>query len=57
MKNGEDGVGVAKIEKTGTSEDGLVDTYTITLTNGETFSYTITNGRDGKDGNGVASSA
>ena len=43
------GVGIQKIEKTGT--DGLVDTYTITYTNGQAFTYTVTNGANGKDGN------
>ena len=42
---GEDGVGISKIEKTGTA--GLVDTYTITLTNGQTSTFTVTNGKDG----------
>ena len=36
------GVGIQKIEKTGT--EGLVDTYTITYTNGQTTTYTIKNG-------------
>ena len=42
------GVGIQKIEKTGT--DGLVDTYTITYTNGQTTTYTVTNGADGEKG-------
>ena len=46
--DGLDGVGIASIEKTG-SENG-VDTYTITLTNGQTFVFTVTNGADGADG-------
>lgn len=46
--NGKDGVGISKIEKTGTS--GNVDTYTISLTNGTTYNFTVTNGVDGKDG-------
>lgn len=37
------GNGIEKIEKTATS--GLVDTYTIYFTNGNTFSYEITNGK------------
>ena len=45
---GKDGVGIQKIEKTGTA--GLVDTYTITLTNNTTYTFTVTNGKDGKDG-------
>jgi len=46
--DGDDGVGIASIEKTSTS--GNVDTYTITLTNGSSTSFTVTNGVDGKDG-------
>lgn len=42
------GVGIQKIEKTGT--EGLVDTYTITYTNGQTFTYTVTNGTNGEKG-------
>ena len=42
------GVGIQKIEKTGTV--GLVDTYTITYTNGQTTTYTVTNGADGPKG-------
>ena len=45
---GPQGVGIQKIEKTGT--DGLVDTYTITYTNGQTTTYTVTNGADGEKG-------
>ena len=45
---GADGVGIAKIEKT--SSDGNVDTYTITLTNGTTYTFTVTNGTNGTDG-------
>lgn len=40
------GNGIASITKTGTS--GLVDTYTITYTNGNTTTFTITNGEDGE---------
>lgn len=46
--DGEDGVGIASITKTGTS--GLVDTYTITYTNGNSTTFTVTNGRNGTDG-------
>ncbi len=46
--DGADGVGIAMIEKAST--DGAVDTYVITLTNGVTHTFTITNGVDGKDG-------
>ena len=43
---GETGNGIASIQKTGTS--GLVDTYTITYTDGTTSTFTITNGEDGE---------
>ena len=42
------GSSIKSITKTGTS--GLVDTYTVTLTDGSTYTYTVTNGRDGTDG-------
>ena len=46
------GIGIEKIELTG--REGLVDQYTITLNNGETTKYYITNGKDGTNGkNGV----
>ncbi len=47
-RDGKDGVGISKIEKTGTN--GNIDTYTISLTNGTTYNFTVTNGVDGKDG-------
>lgn len=40
---GKDAVGIESIEKTDTQ--GLVDTYTITLTDGSTSTFTITNGK------------
>lgn len=45
---GETGNGIASIAKTGTS--GLVDTYTITYTDGSTTTYTVTNGAEGQRG-------
>ena len=45
---GKDGVGISKIEKTDTQ--GLVDTYTISYTNGTTTTFTVTNGQNGQDG-------
>ena len=48
--------GISSIEKTSTS--GLVDTYTITYTNGNTSTFEVTNGADGQDGatgNGISS--
>lgn len=50
--SGSDGVGIESITKTGTV--GLVDTYTILYTDGETTTFTVTNGSDGQDGtNGI----
>lgn len=53
---------IVSIEKTGTQ--GLVDTYTITYSDGTTTTFTITNGKDGENGtdgkdgvNGVVESA
>ena len=43
---GETGNGISCIEKTKT--EGLVDTYTITFTNGTTTTFTVTNGSSGK---------
>ena len=45
---GEDGNGIASIAKTATS--GLVDTYTITYTDGTTSTFNVTNGANGTDG-------
>jgi hypothetical protein len=46
-----DGVGISDIAHTGT--DGLVDTYTITYTNRQTTTFTVTNGANGERGAGV----
>ena len=46
--DGADGVGIAAI--TLKSTVGLVDTYTITLTDGRDYDFTVTNGKDGDDG-------
>ena len=45
---GPTGNGIASTSKTGTS--GLVDTYTITYTNGNTDTFTVTNGQNGTNG-------
>lgn len=45
---GGSGVGILDIQKTNTV--GLVDVYTIALTNGSTYTFTVTNGKDGIDG-------
>ena len=42
LKKGADGAGIANIELTGQSLN--VDTYTITLTNGDKYTFTVTNG-------------
>ena len=43
--DGQDGRGISGIALTGTS--GNVDTYTVTYTDGTTFTYNVTNGTDG----------
>ena len=53
--DGSDGVGIASIEKTSTA--GLVDTYTITYTDGGTDTFTVTNGADGAKGQDGADGA
>ena len=45
---GQDGVGIDRIEKTNTQ--GLVDTYTIYLTDESTYTLTVTNGAKGDTG-------
>lgn len=45
---GPQGVGISSITKTGTV--GLVDTYTILLTNGQSSTFTVTNGEKGDTG-------
>ena len=45
---GEDGNGISSIDKT--SIEGLIDTYTITFTDGTTTTFTVTNGKDGQNG-------
>ena len=49
---GPQGVGISGIEKTSTA--GLVDTYTISYTDGDSDTFTVTNGQNGTNGtNGV----
>ena len=48
MLKGQNGNSIKKITKTGTS--GLEDTYTITLTDGTTSTFTVTNGAKGDPG-------
>lgn len=47
-ETGETGNGISSIAQTGTS--GLVDEYTIYYTDGDTYSFDVTNGKDGADG-------
>lgn len=48
--DGTDGIGITSVAKTKT--EGLVDTYVITFSDDSTFEYTVTNGKDGKNGTG-----
>lgn len=52
VPNGAEGVGILNIEKTSTA--GLVDTYTITLTNSNTYTFEVNNGAKGDTGDGIA---
>ena len=45
---GQDGVSIVSVEKTDT--EGLVDTYTITYSNGNKTTFTVTNGAAGSQG-------
>ncbi|MBQ0008819.1 MAG: hypothetical protein KBS97_00845 [Firmicutes bacterium] len=45
---GDDGVSIVSVVKT--SSEGLVDTYTITYSNSETSTFTVTNGEKGEKG-------
>lgn len=53
MLKGQEGQSIKKIEKTGTS--GIIDTYTITLTDGTTSTFTVTNGAKGDKGDSIPS--
>lgn len=48
LLKGEAGASIKSIEKTTT--DGLIDTYTVKLTNGTEQKFYVTNGRDGEKG-------
>ena len=48
MLKGETGSNIDNIEKT--SSSGRIDTYTVTLTNGETTKFNVTNGEKGEQG-------
>lgn len=47
-EKGADGVSITSVAKTGS--EGLVDTYTITYSDGKTATFTVTNGAAGADG-------
>ena len=55
LVKGSDGVGITSITKT--SSSGLEDTYTITYTNGDTTTFTVTNGAKGDKGDTGATGA
>ena len=48
ITTGDGGLSITSIEKTGSV--GLKDIYTITYSNGSTYNFEITNGKDGLDG-------
>ena len=48
-QNGNDGVSITDISYTSSAD--LVDTYTITFSNGLTTTFTVTNGQNGTNGN------
>ena len=53
MLKGQEGQSIKGIEKTSTS--GLVDTYTITLTDGTMSTFTVKNGEKGDKGDSIPS--
>lgn len=48
LLKGETGASIESIDKTAT--DGLIDTYTVRLTDGTEQKFFVTNGRDGEKG-------
>lgn len=48
LLKGEAGASIESIDKT--ASDGLVDTYTVKMTDGTESSFHVTNGRDGEKG-------
>lgn len=48
LLKGEAGASIKSIDKT--SSDGLIDTYTVKMTDGAESSFSVTNGRDGEKG-------
>ena len=58
ITNGKDGNGISAISKTNSSyaQDGrLVNEYTILYTNGETYTFVVSDGLNGENGVGIAS--
>lgn len=54
---GTDGVGIANVERTsGTGAAGTIDTYTISMTDGTSYEFTVYNGADGSGSSGGGSS-
>lgn len=51
IMDGVDGVGIAGIEKT--ASIGNIDEYTITMTDGSSYTFTVTNGSGGSGGGGA----
>ena len=49
-KDGSDGKSVTVVSVEKTSSEGLVDTYTITFSDGTTTTFTVTNGAKGETG-------
>jgi hypothetical protein len=48
LLKGEAGASIESIDKT--ASDGLIDTYTVKMTDGTESSFYVTNGRDGEKG-------
>lgn len=48
LLKGEAGASIKSIDKT--ASDGLIDTYTVKMTDGTESSFYVTNGRDGEKG-------
>lgn len=48
LLKGEAGASIESIDKT--ASDGLIDTYTVKMTNGAESRFNVTNGRDGQKG-------
>lgn len=51
-RDGANGAGIARIELTNSDTETRIDTYTIYLTDGGEYTFTVKNGRDGTPGEG-----